>query len=384
MLGPFPQSPGKLDGGVSAVVVYLAQALQQRDDVDLIGVRLGGDATALGPDCKYGFPVYDIPTRSFGVLTRYAWHRSKFAEIVRAVQPDVIHAQGADLAGYLAVTSAVPSIVTVHGLIGEDAKFKTGIAARLRSHLISATIEKPTIRSARDLILISPYVAEYYGERCRARTYSIPNPVADEFFAVRRESEPGRILFAGRVIPRKGVMDLVTAAAKLPPSLGARLVIAGSLADQAYVASVRSLADRLRFLDRIEFLGVVDELRLRLEFARAQALALPSFQETAPMVVQEAMATGLPVVATRICGIPYQIVDGTSGYLVEPGDVDSLGDRLRLIMSDMTTTAALGHAARKYAESHYRAKAVTAATVDAYREVVSRVGEPVAAHNNRN
>jgi glycosyltransferase involved in cell wall biosynthesis len=372
MVGHFPEHPGKIDGGVSAVVTYLAEAMRRRDDIDLVGVRLGGDTTEASSDSRHGFPIYDVPVRPLGVLTRYAWHRRRFAEIVDKVRPDVIHGQGSDLAGYLAVTHGGRSVVTVHGLIGEDAKFKSGLAPRLRSRLISATIEMPTIRKARDLILISPYVAEYYGDKCKARTYSIPNPVADRFFEVLNEPEAGRILFAGRVIPRKGVAELVIAAATLPRSLGATLVIAGSVSDRAYVDSVRKLAEELGFIDSIEFLGNVDEPALLSEFARAQVLVLPSYQETAPMVVQEAMAAGLPVIATRICGVPYQVTDGTSGFLVEPGDTGSLRDRLHRVLSDPAMAAWLGRTGKSHAEARYRATAVCDATIDAYRSIVSR------------
>jgi glycosyltransferase involved in cell wall biosynthesis len=372
MLGPFPEDPGKIDGGVSAVVTYLADAMRRRRDIELVGVRLGGGPAANSSDSKHGFPIYDIPTRPLGALTRYAWHRRRFSDIVSAVKPDLVHAQGSDLAGYLAVTHSTPSVVTVHGLIGEDAKFKSGLASRLRSHLISATIEMPTIRRARDLILISPYVADYYGDKCRARTYSIPNPVADKFFDVRNEPEAGRILFAGRVIPRKGVAELIAAAARLPRSLGARVVLAGSLSDSAYVSTVKKQAEELGFLDRVEFLGIVDEAGLLSEFARAQVLVLPSYQETAPMVVQEAMAAGLPVIATRICGVPYQIADGASGFLVDAGDTESIADRLRSVLSDRAMAARFGRTGRSLAEARYRATAVCDATIAAYRSILSR------------
>ena len=74
----------------------------------------------------------------------------------------------------------------------------------------------------------------------------------------------------------------------------------------------------------MEFAGLLDDAALLDQSARAKALVLPPYQEMASMVVQQDMAAGLTVVASRICGIPYQVQHDATGMLFDAGDVDQL------------------------------------------------------------
>ena len=91
---------------------------------------------------------------------------------------------------------------------------------------------------------------------------------------------------------------------------------------------LRRIAGELGIAPKVEFTGLLDEPSLIREFERAEALVLPSFQETAPMVVQQAMAAGLAVVASRVGGIPYQIRHEVSGLLFEAGNVAAASDAI--------------------------------------------------------
>ncbi len=82
------------------------------------------------------------------------------------------------------------------------------------------------------------------------------------------------------------------------------------------------------------------------EFSRAEALVLPSYQETAPMVIQQAMAAGLAVIATKICGVPYQIEHDVTGLLYTAGSVDELATLLRRLGTEPSLGKRLGEAAR--------------------------------------
>lgn len=369
MLGEYPARPDSIDGGVAAVVTYLSEALAARDDVELHGVRVQG---VHGGDGKgFAYPVHDIRKSSFGLLSAYVAQRRRLDELVREIKPDIIHAQGADLPGYLALRSRIPAVVTVHGMVGEDARFKSRLRERARGTLTSWLIEKPTVRAARSVVLISPYVSSYYGKMLRGRIFDIANPVSNRYFEVKRNPLPGRMLYAGRVIPRKGVLELVRAVAAMPESLQPKLVIAGALTDRVYEQAVRKAISDTNTDSRFELKGLLGEAQLLREFESAQSLVLPSFQETAPMVIQQAMASGIPVVASRICGIPYQVQEGVSGFLVEPGDVEGLRTQLSKLLADPSLAQRFGENARATARTSYVASAVAQATVDAYRATLS-------------
>lgn len=370
MVGQFAKRRGENDGGVSAVMSYLADALLERPGIELIGARLGAAEGDVSSDQVLGFPIYNIPTTSRGLMSGFRRQRSCFNSIVSQAEPDIVHGQGVDLAGLLAIESGLPAIVTVHGIIGEDARYKSRLKDRIRESIASRLIEKPVIRRAKSLIVISPYVSEYYGNAIQGQIYQIPNPVGQDYFDVSPQPQPGRMLYAGRVIPRKGIVDLVHAIANLDRDLDPHLIIAGSLADRAYVDEVKSAIEKSGIGDRVHLVGLLRDAELLREFSKAQVLVLPSYQETAPMVVLQAMAAGIPVVASSICGIPYQVVDGQSGFMFQPGDIATLHRHLQRLLSSGSEAQAMGKAGRRIAIDTFHASSVAAATESAYRETI--------------
>jgi glycosyltransferase involved in cell wall biosynthesis len=116
----------------------------------------------------------------------------------------------------------------------------------------------------------------------------------------------------------------------------------------------------------VKLLGALPEERLLEEYRRATVLVLPSSQETSPMVISEAMAVGVPVVATRTGGIPALVADGETGSLVGVGDVAALADRLVRILRDDTSARAMAGAARIVAAERFEPAAVATRMHDVY------------------
>ncbi len=372
MVGPYPTEPDKIIGGVAAVTSYLSRALVSDFDIDLHGVSFGPRGSVYEKREDLGYPVHFLPTEPFGPLTLYRRARSSFDRLMERIEPDLIHGQGADVRGFLAARSQYPSVVTIHGLVGEDAKYLTGFKTRVRARLVSRRIEARTVELARNLISISPFVEEYYGARLRAKTRYIPNPTADRFYRIDHRPEIGRFLFAGHINPRKGVSELVLAFEKMKQHANARLILAGSTdINPEYFAQVKNLCSEHGIENRVEFRGVLTTPELLEELSRAQALVLASYQETAPMVIQEAMAGGVPVIASNICGIPYQVEHGVTGWLVEPGDVTALSDRMQELLNDPSLSARMGSSAKDKAES-FSAGTVARSTAEFYSDITSR------------
>ena len=318
MIGPYPNSPDRIDGGVAAAMTYLSQALVATQELQLIGVRIawGGETSQQGNE--FAWPIVDLPLGKLSLSTLYRQQTAQLRDLVRRHRPDIIHGQGVDVAGYLAVSSGIPAVVTVHGLLSECAKFETQLKARARAMVTGMLTERRTIRRAADLIAISPFVTQYYGTGIAGRVHEVPNAVAPSFFEVKRYPERGRFLFAGRIANGKGLIDLLRAVASNNSTVK-KVVLAGAAPDMAYENLVRMETARLGLSDIVVFAGLLDEASLQAEFSRAEALLLPSHQETAPMVVQQAMAAGLAVIASKVGGIPHQIQHDATGLLFEPG-----------------------------------------------------------------
>jgi len=369
MIGPYPKSPDRIDGGVAAATMYLSQALASRSDIELIGARIarGGDETR--EDNALGWPVVNVPLGRFGLSTLYLAQRRRFDMLVKKYDPHIIHAQGADVAGLIAVKCRRPAVVTAHGMLAECARYQTNPVNRIRATLAAMVTERQTIRRASDLIAISPYVARYFREDIRGRVHEVPNAIKDDFFSARRNVDRGRLLYAGRIANGKGLEELIRAVA-LNANTVKKLVLAGATPDSKYGDRLRGLVGSLGIDDRVHFAGLLSEPDLIREFSSAEALVLPSFQETAPMVVQQAMAAGLAVIATNVGGIPYQVQDGVSGLLFEAGNSAALARLVSRLGEDATLGRKLGDAARKVAMARYRADSVANVTVEVYRTVL--------------
>jgi glycosyltransferase involved in cell wall biosynthesis len=164
---------------------------------------------------------------------------------------------------------------------------------------------------------------------------------------------------------------LLEAVAVVAETEDLKLILAGSRDNKSYVARLESQAKQLGILDRVQFRGVLDEAALLDEFSSASVLVLPSYQETAPMVIQEAMAAGVPVIASRVGGIPYQVEDGKSGIIVDSGDVGALTKSLRAVLTDQALRQTFSDSAKQRAETQYRAQVIADQTTDLYRQIAA-------------
>jgi len=267
-------------------------------------------------------------------------------------------------------------VVTVHGVRREDGKYVGSWRVRLRNYVYSLLIERSIMRKTRHLIAISRYVTTYYTKLLRpnVQVYYVPNAIDASFFDLAKStngSDSQTILFAGRVIPRKRVLDLVQAFAKIAQQApGAQLRIAGEYnSEREYAEAIRNFNQTANLEDRVHLLGPLAEADILNEFAACDLLALPSAQETTPMVIAQAMAAGKPVVATPVGGVAEMVCDGETGFLVQVGDIDGLAGALRRLLENPSLRMAVGQASYKFANKNYRASAVARRTYDVYQKI---------------
>ena len=153
-----------------------------------------------------------------------------------------------------------------------------------------------------------------------------------------------RVLSVGRLVPAKGHGVLLEAAA-LAARNGVRLHLT-IVGDGPRRERLAALARELGIAEHVTFAGAVSQDALPAMFAAADAFCLPSFAEGLPVVLMEAMATGLPAVTTGVMGIPELVRDGENGVLVPPGRADLVADALGRLARDPELRARLGRAGR--------------------------------------
>lgn len=168
---------------------------------------------------------------------------------------------------------------------------------------------------------------------------------------MRDGSDPGEpviILSVGRAVEKKGYDDLLAALAQLPSSLNWRFRHIGG---GAISRRLEADAKRLGLAGRIDWLGAQPQERVLEELREADMFVLPSKQgkggdrDGLPNVLMEAASQSLPILATRLSGIPEFVEDGISGLLVEPGDRPALGRALVRLAGDPPLRRQLGAAA---------------------------------------
>lgn len=275
----------------------------------------------------------------FGNLKRRPWLSAlmplMLASFVHAARDaaqdaDLIHAHWLP-AGWVAARTGKPYVVTLHGT---DAL----LAGRLPA------FARAVLRRARVVVAVSSALAEWARGLGAHDVRVIPNAV-DVPPDSGTESEPPTILFAGRLSKEKGVLELSAAAHGLP------LVIVGDGPLRSRVPAARG------FVPREELDGL---------FRSAAVVACPSRREGFGMACLEAMAFGKPVVASAVGGLLDLVVDGETGVLVPPNDVDALRGALTSLLADAEHRRRLGGAARERARTRFSWDTVIPATLAAY------------------
>ena len=152
----------------------------------------------------------------------------------------------------------------------------------------------------------------------------------------RRAHAPGslRLLFLGNLVRRKGLMTLLEALAAKPAPTAVLAVAGDGRFEPSFTAAAKRRAERLGLAQRVEWLGPLYDGVLAERLAASQALVVPSAYEGFGIAYLEGMAFGLPAIGGSDGGASEVIQDGENGFLVRPGDVASLADRLRRLADD--------------------------------------------------
>ena len=267
------------------------------------------------------------------------WRKAIFASIARRFGvPVVLHLHGSEMRDFYAAQTAPVKRLIVGQLEG---------AARVLA--LSESWRR--------------FVAEIAP---RARTTVVPNyvDVPDATLGCARSAR--EILFLGLVGERKGVFDLLPAfAAARAANAALELTIGGNGA----IERAKREALRLGVADHVDLCGWLDPQRREAQLARADIFVLPSRNEGLPMSVLEAMARGLPVIATPVGGLPELIEDGVNGLLVPPGDPEALARAILELAGDPERRQALGNAARETVLARHSAAVVLPALDEVYAAV---------------
>jgi glycosyltransferase involved in cell wall biosynthesis len=296
--------------------------------------------TELADHVRDGVFVRFAVTRGQGSIVFAPWALVRVLTIIATRRPDLVHINLSSFGSTyrkLAVAGCcrlfgVPYVLHLHGSIYR--RFWDN-----SSPLLARAITTMFARAARVLVLGTVW-RDYVTARVpSAHVEIVPNAAAASSVS-HVPAEHARVLFLGRVGARKGVFDLIGALGRLPTVPPWRAILAGD----GEIERAREAVAGENIDDRVTVQGWASPAEVARLIAESDILVLPSYDENLPMSVIEGMAAGLAVVATPVGAVEDIILDGETGLLVPPGDVDALADALSQLIVDPALRSRLGTA----------------------------------------
>jgi N-acetyl-alpha-D-glucosaminyl L-malate synthase BshA len=347
-------------GGSGTVAAELALGLAARGhEVHLVTpqrpFRLAADAD--------GVNVHEVVAARHPMWTEAPWPlavASRIAAVARDARLDVIHvhfavpyAVAAELACRMLGDAAPPWIATLHGTDVEPLGTDAGYGPVTRFALASAariTVPSQHLRSAAARAGLGDVAL-------------VPNFVdADRFRPAPDREPPGTAVFvhASNFRPVKRALDVAAVFARVAQDLPARLLLVGDGTDRQ--ATLDRLAES-GVGDRVEAPGARADVEHWL--GRAHVALVPSERESFGLAALEALASGVPVVGSRVGGLPEVVEHGVTGLLADAGDVAAMAAHARALVSDAARWRTMADAARRAAIARF----TPAHAIDAYTAI---------------
>jgi glycosyltransferase involved in cell wall biosynthesis len=364
IISDFPISENVIEGGVASAAVTLVDALLANTSLEIhVIAPTSRSFNDHGHKVRGNLNIHWMRSpRGPGFLTYWTTYRNAIHRKLDCIRPDVAHFQG--VAGW-AIGYSGPRVLTVHGIGERDALFSKAPFKMLRSAIIGA-VEKRGRRSVPHVVLINPYVKEIISSHLTGAVTSIPNPVDKAFFSIDRAPRSNIVLCVARVIPQKNIDGLLRAfKVVLSNEPSAQLIIAGPILDASYFEMCRRIIEAYQMENNVSFRGAVARHELLAELSRASVLTLVSHQENAPLVVSEALAAGVPVVASRLCGLPHMVAEEKTGLLVDPSDPVAIANSIVRILRRVGDQFSADEC-RRVAFANYNPLSVARKTVSVY------------------
>jgi glycosyltransferase involved in cell wall biosynthesis len=350
---------GRIWGGIGTYLSQLLQGMDPRHEVTI----LGGTASDSADPRITTVPL----TSGGGVMTNYLRFqfalRRRLPDLIRDHRPELLVVHHAQMPDLLASTVRLPIVVTTHTtILGQSRGIQQALMRRspLDGSETTTLAALPVLlpaeirywRRVRHALFVSDAVRREvttaYAPRLRTQV-TVPNGLALE--PGPRDlprDEPGSILYTGRLLGWKGLAVLLQALRVL--TRPERLFVTGSGRVDAWRRYAQSLG---LGGDRVQFLGVVPRAELLARLGRASLVVVPSYMESCPYSLIEAMSLGKPIVASSVPGIRDMVDHGDSAWLVPPGNARALADAMAKVLDDESLAHRLGSAAERTAKERF-------------------------------
>jgi glycosyltransferase involved in cell wall biosynthesis len=382
-----------ISGGTGAYVYYLSHSLQKLGH----NVHVVARHTEDTEDTVEGIKVHYIKGTG-NALTRYwSFARSaskKMEELDKQIGLDIIHANLPLVPSFaIPQDSAKALVCAVHSTWKGEAivtkrdnpkELNPNEKMMLRFNRVLRRYETQLMNRSDALIAVSKYtvdeLTDLYGIK-EEKIHVIYNGVDINKFKPRPdrtelrrefglEQEKKIVLFVGRLYHRKGLETLLRS---IPPVLQQFSDVTFAISGTGFKKkeeSLRDLAKELDIEDTVKFLGYVPDEKLPHLYAASDIFVLPAIYENFPFAILEAQATALPVISTKVGGIPEFLVDNENGFLIDPGDQEQLTQRVLALLQNPELAKEMGNRGRSLIEKKFAWRLITSQVIDLYHKLL--------------
>ena len=341
---------GEFYGGVKVHVEYLSSFLSHFGDLKLNILTYGNKNTKYE---KNGVNFIVLKRLKFGKILfpiQIFYDLFRLEREVKKLNPDIIHIQSTiptfSLFGTY-ITRRYLTLITLHGYFKEEYKIHTGIE-KIFNRVISVPLEKLALSKIPNIIVVCPQIMNMIKNYTRSKIFIVPNGVSLKYIEkikpIKEYNDP-TIFYVGLLNRRKGVHDLIQSMPLVKNKVqNVKLYIGGT---GPYINKLKQLVTALDLEKDVIFLGFITDEEKFAYMKAIDIFVLPSYWESFPIVLLEAMASGKPIITTDIAGNPFAVTDRVNGYLVKPGDWQQLAEKLIYMFNNKTLISKMGEESKK-------------------------------------
>ena len=378
--------PSLVTGGVERGTIEITQAVAEAEGIALVA-SAGGPMVASVR--RAGGRHFTLPLQAKDPITIWR-NAARLEALIRAENVMLVHARSRApaWAAWLACRrTGAHFVTTYHGVYGEDLPFKRRYNAIMARGEIVIAASHYVARVIRRQHKVDPARIRVIPRGVDPRVFD-PDSVSPDRIArvaqiMRVPDGMLTVVMPGRLTAWKGQAVMLQAIARLARRDVCGVLVGSDQGRTKYTRELEKISESLGIADRVRIIGQVEDIPAALMLSDVVVHASTQ-AEAFGRVVIEAQAMGRPVIATNLGGPSETVEHGVTGWLTNPGDVDSLARALDEALSmDAETRIALGHRARASVLNGYTLQGMRDATLDVYEAVltgeVSRDGKAVAA-----
>ena len=365
--GPFPYKDSISWGGVEKVIQNLQIGFNENYDSVILNI-ISGSKEAKEVYDKYQDIIYIRQSKiNLGsvFLSSYPFLIKK---ILNKTDFDVFNAHSVDF-GYYGLNNLDRLLYTMHGITWEEEKFLSW-KKQIGWNLFYVKRINKILKKIKYFVSINPYSKKLIENKTKAQIFDICNPIPNHYFKVKNKNLENRIFYLGVISNRKNLFGLIKSLKFVKQEIQHfKLIIAGKISDKNYFNILKEFIHKYDLDENVEILGPISEEKKLEEYSKMSFLVLPSLQETAPMVISEAFASGKPVIASNICGIPYMLNKEKNGILINPNNEKNIAEAIIYLFNNQSEIRKKGMSAESYAKKNYSLNIVTKKYKAAYEEI---------------